>query len=115
MKKRFVSMGLVLLVTVLLVTLLVNFSTLSLSAARGDLDRAEAMARSSEHYYAACNAAEEVRAALILGQDPGIPLSRGDGEVAYEVPIDESRILQVTLRESTWEILQWQTFVPWEP
>ena len=115
MKKRSVSMGLVLLVTVLLVTLLVNFSTLSLSAARGDLDRAEALAQSSENYYAACNGAEAVRAALILGQDPGIPLSRGDGKVSFEVPIDEGRILQVALKDGTWEIIQWQTFVPWEP
>ena len=115
MKKRFVSMGLVLVVTVLLVTLLVNFSMLSLSAARSDLDRAEALARSTGSYYAACSRAEEVRAALILGQDPGIPLSRGDGKVAFEVPMDGSRILQVALKDGTWEIIQWQTFVPWEP
>ena len=115
MKKRFVSMGLVLLVTVLLVTLLVNFSMLSLSAARGDLDRAEALAQSSKNYYAACNEACQVRAALILGQDPGLALSRVDGEVAFEIPIDEGRILRVSLKDSTWEILQWQTFVPWEP
>ena len=115
MKKRFVSMGLVLLVTVLLVTLLVNFSMLSLSAARGDLDRAEALAQSSKNYYAACNEACQVRAALIQGEDPGISLSREDGEIAFEIPIDEGRILRVTLKDGTWEILQWQTFVPWEP
>ena len=115
MKKRFVSMGLVLLVTVLLVTLLVNFSMLSLSAARGDLDRAEALAQSSKNYYAACNEACQVRAALILGQDPGLALSREDGKVAFAVPLDGSRILQVALKDGTWEIIQWQTFVPWEP
>lgn len=115
MKKRFISMGLVLLVTVLLVTLLVNFAMLSLSAARGDLARAEALARSSETYYAACSEAEAVRAALILGEDPGIALSRSSAEISYEIPIDEGRILCVTLREGTWEVLAWQTVVPWEP
>jgi len=115
MKKRFVSMGLVLLVTVLLVTLLVNFSMLSLSAARSDLARADALARSSESYYAACNEAEAVRAALILGTDPGTELLYQGGEVSYEIPIDEGRILHVTLREGTWEIIRWQTVVPWEP
>ena len=38
-----------------------------------------------------------------------------NGEVSYEIPIDEGRILCVTLREGTWEILGWQTVVPWEP
>ena len=115
MRKRFVSMGLVLVVTVLLVMLPVNFSMLSLSAARGDLDRTQALAHSSERYYAACSRAEEVRAALILGEDPGIALSHDGGEVAYEIPIDGGRILCVTLREGTWEVLRWQTVVPWEP
>lgn len=115
MKKRFVSMGLVLLVTVLLVTLLVDFSILSLSAARSDMARAEALAQSSENYYAACSEAEAVRAALILGADPGTVILAENGEVSYEIPIDEGRILRVTLREGTWEILGWQTVVPWEP
>ena len=115
MRKQFISMGLVLLVTVLLVTLLVNFSMLSLSAARGDLARADALARSSENYYAACSEAEAVRAALIRGTDPGTALLRLGGEVSFEIPIDEGRILCVTLREGTWEVLSWQTVVPWEP
>ena len=111
MKKRFVSMGLVLLVTVLLVTLLLSFSILSLSAARQDLSRAQALAQSSESYYAACNEAELLRAALIRGD---ISLPAQEGKVTFEVPIDEGRILRLTLREGTWEILGWQTAVPWE-
>ena len=46
---------------------------------------------------------------------PSIALSRDGGEVAYEIPIDGGRILCVTLREGTWEVLAWQTLVPWEP
>ena len=115
MKKRFVSMGLVLLVTVLLVTVLVDLSVLSLSAARSDLARAEALAQSSESYYAACSEAEAIRAALILGEDTAVALRSENGEVSFEIPIDEGRILRVILREGTWEVLSWQTVVPWEP
>lgn len=114
MRKRFVSMGLVLLVTVLLVTLLMSFSLLSLSAARADLSRAEALAHSSRDYYAACSEAEAVRAALTRGDDPGVAVTVQNGEVTFQVPIDELRILRVRLREGTWQILSWQTVVPFE-
>ena len=115
MRKRSISMGLVLLVTVLLVTVLVEVSVLSLSAARSDMVRAQALARSSESYYAACNEAEAVRSALVGGTDPGTELLRHDGQVSFQVPIDEGRILRVVLREDTWEILSWQTVVPPSP
>ena len=115
MRNRSGSMGLVLLVTVLLVTLLVHFSALSLSAARSDMARAEALARSSEDYYAACCRAEEIRTALILGTEPGAELLRSDGEVSFRIPIDGGRILHVALREGTWEVISWQTVVPREP
>ena len=112
MRKRFVSMGLVLLVTVLLVTLLLSFSLRSLSAARGDLSRAQALAQSSRDYCAACDEAEAIRAALIRGEDPGAEVTFSSGEASFRVPIGEDRILRVVLREDTWEILAWQTLVP---
>ena len=115
MRKQFLSMGLVLLVTVLLVTLLADFSLLSLSAAREDMARAQALARSSSAYYAACNEAEEIRAALIRGAEPDCSLLRLEGTVTYQIPMDEGRSLRVTLQEGTWEVLAWQTLVPWEP
>ena len=111
MRKRPVSMGLVLLVTALLVTLLLSFSLLSLSAARGDLSRAQALAQSSRDYYAACNEAQALRAALLRGEDPDTELLRRDGEAVFQVPISEGRNLRVTLREGSWEILGWQTLV----
>ena len=109
MRKRPVSVGLVLLVTALLVTLLLSFSLLSLSAARGDLSRAQALAQSSRDYYAACNEAQAIRAALLRGEDPGTELLRRDGEAVFLVPMGEGRSLRVTLREGSWEILGWQT------
>ena len=109
MRKRPVSMGLVLLVTALLVTLLLSFSLLSLSAARADLSRAQALAQSSRDYYAACSEAETLRAALLRGEDPGTALTAQNGTVTFRVPMDEGRSLQVTLREGSWEILGWQT------
>lgn len=115
MKQRFVSMGPVLLVTALLVTLLLSFSLLSLSAARGDLSRAQALAQSSRDYYAACSEAETVRAALIRGEDPGTALTAQNGTVTFRIPMDEGRSLQVTLREGSWEILGWQTLAEPHP
>ena len=109
MKRRFVSMGPELLVTALLVTLLLSFSLLSLSAARGDLSRAQALAQSSRDYYAACSEAETLRAALIRGTEPDCALLRREGTVTFQIPMDEGRSLQVTLREGSWEILGWQT------
>ena len=115
MRKQFLSMGLVLLVSALLVSLLLSFSLLSLSAARADLSRAEALAHSSRDYYAACSEAEAVRAALIRGAEPDCSLLRLEGTVTYQIPMDEGRSLRVTLQEGTWEVLAWQTLVPWEP
>ena len=104
--RPFITMGLTLLVTVLLVALLVSFSLLSLSAARQDHARARDLAQRRQEYYAASNTAEEILHRLRLGEE--IPVSREDGVLSYNVPICETQTLYVALEESTLEILRWQ-------
>ena len=104
----FITMGLTLLVTVLLVALLVSFSLLSLSAARQDHARAQDLAQRRQEYYAANNAAEKILHQLKTGEPPAHPVQRQEGIVSYAVPICENQTLYVALDESTLEILRWQ-------
>lgn len=106
--RPFITMGLTLLVTVLLVALLVSFSLLSLSAARQDHARAQDLAQRRQEYYAASNIAEQILHQLKTGEPPAHPVQRQEGIVSYAVPICENQTLYVALDESTLEILRWQ-------
>ena len=106
--RPFITMGMTLLVTVLLVVLLVSFSLLSLSAARQDYARARDLAVQRQEYYAANNAAEEILHQLKTGAAPA-GITESDTVISYSVPISGNRKLCVSLDAETLEILRWQT------
>lgn len=106
--RPFITMGMTLLVTVLLVLLLVSFSLLSLSAARQDYARARDLAIQRQEYYAANNAAEEILHQLKTGAVPE-GITEAEGILSYSVPVSDNQKLCVSLDAETLEILQWQT------
>ena len=87
-ERSFTAPGLIPLVTALLILLLVSFSLLSLSTARSDLARTEALARRQQAWYTACNTAEAARSALIRGLEPELEVVREDGLLRYSVEME---------------------------
>ena len=108
-RRVFPTGGLIMLLTALLALLLVSFSLLGLSTARQDLARSEQLARRQEEYYAACNRAEEVLAQLRAGNTPRVSVTEGEGQLRFQIPINENQTLFVTADARTLTVTQWQT------
>ena len=105
-----------LLLAVLLVLTLSVLALLTFSAGRSDYELSVRMADKASRYYSACNEAEQIRAEVdrTLHQNPqtdfkDLPVTRQDGILFWEVPVDEDQVLRVEVSETSGEILKWQT------
>lgn len=102
--------GGVTLLTVFAVLCLAVMSMLSLSAVRSDAELSRRSAEAVTAWYAADTRAEEILAELRRG---GMPegVTRKDDTYYYDVPISDSRELQVEVRleEGEYTVLRWQS------
>lgn len=115
----FVNMGFTLLLVVFLVITLVVLALLALSEAKSDLEFSRTLAEERQAYYTACNCAERVLQqvdeasfqARKSGKKPDfshLNVQEKQGEILWEIPVDESRVLSVAYCLETGEISAWK-------
>ena len=114
--RRFVHMGTISLMTVLLVVMLVVLALLVLSGARQDYDYSMKLAQRKTEFYEAHNQAveilREVKAEL---QNPtpdfsGLPVLVAQEQISWQVPLENGQNLTATIGcyEANWAILEWK-------
>lgn len=114
--RRFVHMGTISLMTVLLVVMLVVLALLVLSGARQDYDYSTKLAQRKTEFYEAHNQAveilQEVKAEL---QNPtpdfsNLPVLVAQEQISWQVPLENGQILSATIscHDGNWAISSWK-------
>lgn len=95
------------LLVIFAVLCLTVFALLGFSTVQADKRLADVSVKAVSDYYAADSQAEEILARLRLGEIPEGVAKNAD-IYAYQCTISPTQLLQVEVRENTWEILRWQ-------
>lgn len=106
-----VSTGTSSLLVIFVVLCLTVLAALSLSSAKADYDLSRKLADKELAYYTACAQAEEICAQLSEGRTPDADISVSGNIVHFEIPVDENRLLSVSLKTqgTSYDITEWKT------
>ena len=106
-RQQFPMIGGSALLVIFAVLCLTVFALLGFSTVQADKRLADVSVKAVSDYYAADSQAEEILARLRLGEIPEGVAKNAD-IYAYQCTISPTQLLQVEVRENTWEILRWQ-------
>ena len=107
-RQQFPMIGGSALLVIFAVLCLTVFALLGFSTVQADKRLADVSVQAVSGYYAADSQAEEILARLRLGELPEGVAKNADIYV-YHCTISPTQLLQVEVREGTWEILRWQS------
>lgn len=106
-RQQFPMVGGSALLVIFAVLCLTVFALLGFSTVQADKRLADISVKAVSDYYAADSQAEEILARLRLGEIPE-GVAKNANIYAYQCTISPTQLLQVEVREDTWEILRWQ-------